>query len=30
MDIEHLNNLNEDYKGYIRFLNGNDEQDLYL
>tara|TARA_R110001592_G_scaffold158567_3_gene389680 strand:+ start:935 stop:1861 length:927 start_codon:yes stop_codon:yes gene_type:complete len=30
MDIEHLTNLNEDYKGYIRFLNGGNEQDLYL
>jgi len=30
MDLEHLNNFNEDFKGYIAYLNSRNNSDLYL
>lgn len=30
MDLEHLNNVKEDFKGYIMYLNSNNNSDIYL
>ena len=30
MDLEHLNNFKEDFKGYIMYLNNNNNSDIYL